>query len=226
MSRTVEVYTGAYAGGKSEIAINRAIMLKEQGKKVTIVDLDTVEPAYTLRPLKNKIEEYGVNVVTQESYFGLGETGNIVTPAQIKCLSLEENLVIDVGYGVGGLDVLEIIDDIDKEEDLRIYIVINISKFETSNAKNIIDYIRWSEGQGQKKWKKFAGIISNTHFGDDSNVEDAIRGYLVTKEAAKELNLPIKAICVSATIKEQLKVDEYEGVPVWTLNRFMPKALW
>lgn len=39
--RTVEVYTGAYASGKSEVSINRALMLLNDGP-ITIVDLDTV----------------------------------------------------------------------------------------------------------------------------------------------------------------------------------------
>ena len=89
MSRFVEVYTGAYASGKSEISVNRAIALS-QTDKVTLVDLDTVEPAYTLRPIQKEIEETkGIKVITQEDYFGLGETGNTITPFQMNCLSAE-----------------------------------------------------------------------------------------------------------------------------------------
>ena len=43
--RTVEIYTGAYASGKSENALNRAIEYAKNNKKITLVDLDTVEPA-------------------------------------------------------------------------------------------------------------------------------------------------------------------------------------
>ena len=46
LSRTVEVFTGAYASGKSESAINRALQYASYGKNITLVDLDTVEPAY------------------------------------------------------------------------------------------------------------------------------------------------------------------------------------
>ena len=42
MSRIVEIFTGAYASGKSEISINRALMLKSEDSPVTLVDLDTV----------------------------------------------------------------------------------------------------------------------------------------------------------------------------------------
>ena len=50
--RVLEAYVGEYASGKSEIAINRALELKKLQHQVTPVDLDIVEPFYTLRPIK------------------------------------------------------------------------------------------------------------------------------------------------------------------------------
>ena len=64
LARIVEAYIGEYASGKSEVAINRSLELKSQGRQVTLVDLDTVEPFYTLRPLKNKLESQGLNVIS------------------------------------------------------------------------------------------------------------------------------------------------------------------
>lgn len=227
-NRTVEIFAGAYTSGKSEISINRALMLNDESSPLVLVDLDTVEPAYTLRPLKKILETYGIKVVTQEDYFGLGETGNVITPAQKNCLALypNSNIVIDVGYGAGGLDILNLLTGIENELDLNIFIVINASKPETSNVESIIDYIKWSEGVNQQEWKKFSGIISNTHFGDETAPEDVIRGYEITVEAAKILNIPIRAVCVSEVVYPQMEILVHKGVPVWSLKRFMPNALW
>ncbi|MCD7878697.1 MAG: hypothetical protein LUG16_02045, partial [Candidatus Gastranaerophilales bacterium] len=73
MNRKVEVYAGAYASGKSETALNRAIQYARSNKKITLVDLDTVEPAYTLRPIFKPLSDLGINVITQQDSFGLGE---------------------------------------------------------------------------------------------------------------------------------------------------------
>lgn len=224
--RRVEVFTGAYASGKSEISINRALMLNTPENPVILVDLDTVEPAYTLRPIKKEIEKLGISVITQESYFGLGETGNTITADQMNCLLHPENIVIDVGYGVGGLDILEIINGIDKEEDLNIYIVINASKMETSTVDNIIEYVEWSSSAEDHKWKKLSGIISNTHFSDETEKVDILKGYEITKKAAEILNLPIIALCMTEKMATEFDSDTYDGVPIWTLKRYMPKALW
>ena len=225
MNRNVEIFAGAYTSGKSEIAINRALMLSKL-EPISLVDLDTVEPAYTLRPLKKELDKIGLNVVTQEDYFGLGEAGNIITPKQLNCLAIEGTLVIDVGYGVGGLDILEILTGINEEENLNINIVINTSKPETSTVENILEYMEWSKGDKPQAWKKFTGIISNTHFGDFTEKDDIIRGYEITKEAAEKLNIPIKAIGVPDNLFEQFASDCYDGVPLWKLTRYMPRAFW
>ena len=58
----IEAYVGEYASGKSENAVNRALALNEAGLPVTIVDLDTVEPCYTLRPIKVALEAKGIYI--------------------------------------------------------------------------------------------------------------------------------------------------------------------
>ncbi len=223
--RFVEVYAGAYASGKSETSINRARQFANKGEKITLVDLDTVEPAYTLRPIAQELKNIGINVITQPDNFGLGEAASYITPAQVNCLSTEGNIIIDVGYGAGGLDILDIITNINQEQDLRIYLVVNTSKFETSTIDNIVEYVTFSEGLQKRPWKKFSGIISNTHFGDETTKEDIIKGYEKLKKAAEITKLPIIAIGVP----ENLAVDfgnNYDGVEIWVYKRMMPKAFW
>ena len=225
MTRTVEVYAGAYASGKSETAINRARQFAIQHKRITLVDLDTVEPAYTLRPLAGELEKNGINVITQLEYFGLGEAGSYITAMQQNCLSAEGDIIIDVGYGASGLDILDIVNNIGQEKNLQIYLVINTSKFETSSVENILEYYQFSLGTEKRSWKKFAGIISNTHFGDETTKEDIIRGYEITKKAAEKIVIPIRAIGVD----EKLMTDfglTYDDTEVWIYKRFMPKAFW
>ena len=221
--RFVEVYAGAYASGKSETAINRARQFAEAGENITLVDLDSVEPAYTLRPIAKELEDLGIHTITQPDNFGLGEAASYVTSAQINCLANEGNIIIDVGYGAGGLDILDIINNIGAENDLRIYLVVNTAKFETSTVDNIVEYVTFSEGLEKRPWKKFSGVISNTHFGDETTKEDVINGYNKLKKACEIINLPI--IAIGADEKLDLGT-KYDGVDVWYYKRMMPRAFW
>lgn len=215
----MEIYAGAYASGKSETAINRARQFSNAGKKITLVDLDTVEPAYTLRPIANELKSMGINVITQPDNFGLGEAASYVTPAQINCLSEDGDIIIDVGYGAGGLDILDILSNIEQENNLYPYLVVNTAKFETSTVDNIIEYISFAEGGKYS----FSGMISNTHFGDETTKEDVINGYNKLKEVSLKLDLPIRAIGAD----EKLGFgSHYDGVEVWQYKRMMPRAFW
>ena len=224
-NRFVEVYAGAYASGKSETALNRALQFSKKGEKITLVDLDTVEPAYTLRPIAAELEKQGVSVITQPDSFGLGEAASYITPMQMNCLSSDGNIIIDVGYGAGGLDILDIITGIEKENNLKIYIVINTAKFETSDKESILEYLDFSKGSVKKDWKNFSGIISNTHLGDETTAEDVIIGYQKLKEAAEEAKLPIVAIGIDKKLESEFS-KQYDGVDIWIYDRMMPKALW
>lgn len=223
--RVVEVYAGAYASGKSETALNRARQYAVLNKRITLVDLDTVEPAYTLRPIAGELHNAGINVITQPDNFGLGEAASYVTPAQINCLSEEGDIIIDVGYGAGGLDILDILNNIDEEKHLEIYLVVNTAKFETSSVENIIEYVSFSEGIEKRPWKKFTGFISNTHFGDETTAEDIINGYNKLKKASQKLNIPIRAIGVAENLASEFDL-KYDGIDVWVYRRMMPKAFW
>lgn len=225
--RTVEIYTGAYASGKSENAINRAISYIKDKKEITLVDLDTVEPAYCMRPLEKQLREMGINLILQSDYFGLGEAGSYVTNEQINCLKKTNgDIIIDVGYGVTGLDTLDILNDIDNEENIKIYLVVNTSKFETRDVESILEYIQFNSGENSKPWKKISGYISNTHLGDETTLEDIKRGYEILKEVSNITKTPIIYISVDEKFKSEFKQNELDGTPVKYLTRLMPKALW
>ena len=225
--RTVEIYTGAYASGKSENAINRAIEYINNNKKITLVDLDTVEPAYCMRPLEKTLKDMGIDLILQSDYFGLGEAGSYVTNEQINCLKKNDNdIIIDVGYGVTGLDTLDILNDIDLEENIEIYLVVNTSKFETMDKDSILEYIKFNSGENKKPWKKISGFISNTHLGDETTKEDIIRGYKILKQVANETKIPIVAISADQKFQGQFENNQYDGIQIKYLNRLMPKALW
>jgi len=221
-NRVIEVYAGAYASGKSETALNRARQFAKAKKPVTLVDLDSVEPAYTLRPIAGELRAMNINVITQPDNFGLGEAASYVTPAQINCLTQKGDIIIDVGYGAGGLDILDILTNIDKETNLQNYLVVNTSKFETSTVDNIIEYIDFAHGAGKYR---FTGMISNTHFGDETTKEDIINGYDKLKIVSEKLNLPIRAIGVDEKLAKEFGLT-YEGTEIWLYNRMMPRAFW
>lgn len=217
--RIVEAYIGEYASGKSEMAINRALQLRFQGRRVHLVDLDTVEPFYTLRPIKESLEEMGLHVVSfsHEDAFGLGETGAMLNPQARWALRLEGDVILDIGYGVYGAATLNLVEEVDRCSELKILAVINQSRPMTNSTDRMTEYIL-SLG-------RVDGLVSNTHLGNETQPEVILSGHEMIKAMAAELNLPIAYLAVDEKFRE--RITPYSvTVPVKYIKKFMPGAMW
>ena len=219
--RIAEGYVGEYASGKSEVAINRAISLLEEGRKVTLADLDFVEPFYTLRPIKKKLTEMGIEVVAWDTAdtFGLGETGSLMKPEMRWVLKRPGDIVLDIGYGVEGYKILNLIEGALEDKDLNMFAVINIGRPMTANVEDIVDYV--------KTLGPIQGLINNAHLGHDTTVEFVQEGARITTEAAGILGLPVIATYIERRFANEVgKKTDCMGNPVRFLDRYMVEALW
>lgn len=216
--RVVEAYIGEYASGKSEIAINRALELLHGEKPVTLVDLDYVEPFYTLRPLKPGLEEKGLTVIAwrTDEAFGLGETGNIVKPAARWVMRRPGHVIMDVGYGVHGADSLNLVEGALESPELKVWVVLNVARPMTSTVADIVEYVR--------SLSRVDGLINNSHLGDNTSIEYVIEGRSIIEEAGRILGQPLVFTAVADTLKEE--VHKLGTTPVKIIHRYMPAAMW
>lgn len=218
--RIVEAYIGEYASGKSEVAVNRALELVNLKRKVTLVDLDTVEPFYTLRPIKGFLVEQGLEVVAWETkdLKGLGETGVILHPDIPWVLRRAGDVILDVGYGVGGAKTLNLVEGASESEELRIIVVINIARPMTASLVDIIEYVR--------ELGPVHAIMNNSHLGDATDLDIIEQGARMVTEAARELGLPVEATVAEEKWREAVGPVDVMGNPVRFIQRYMKKSFW
>ena len=207
------------ASGKSEIAINRALELIEQGRQVTLVDLDTVEPFYTLRPLQEKLKSLGINIIclSAKDAFGLGETGAMLNPKARWALRHEGDIILDIGYGVYGARTLNLVEGANESKELRIILVLNYFRPMTNSKERIKEYI--------KSFDRIDGIIANTHLGNQTTVDIVAEGNREILAVAEEIGLPVVYIAADISIAADIKQQQFP-VPVKFINRYMPEAMW
>jgi len=217
--RIVEAYVGEYASGKSECAINRAVTLGEAGHKVTLVDLDLVEPFYTLRPLKKDLTKKGLEVVAWQTKdtLGLGEAGSTMLPAVRWVLFRARDIILDIGYGVQGTKVLNLVEGADRDPDLKILAVINVSRPITSTVHDIVEFVR--------ELGRIDGLINNTHMGEDTSLEWVLEGERIVIEAGQLLQIPVVATYVEERFGRGIE-SRVGQVPVRFIHRFMPNSFW
>lgn len=218
--RIVEAYVGEYAAGKSEAAVNRALELVRRGRKVTLVDLDLVEPFYTLRPLQKELSTLGLDVIAwkTEETMGLGETGTVVKPEARWALRRRGDVILDIGYGVEGVRTLNLLEDSGRDPDLMVLAVINIYRPMTASVKDIVAEV--------KEMGRVDGLINNSHLAEETTVELVQKGAVMVTEAASILGLPVVATLVRAELAEKIGPEDLLGNPVRPLVRFMHKVFW
>lgn len=220
MEPIIEAYVGEYASGKSENAVNRAIDLCKRGLQVTLVDLDTVEPVYTIRPIKKELEAMGLGVVAWETRdtVGLGEAGNVIKGSMRWVLRRPGNIIMDVGYGVHGARIFNLIEGAYENPYLKIIAVLNMSRPFTSTVDNIIDYLA--------TLGRVDALLNNTHMAEETTADIVQKGASGVTEVGRILGLPVVATAAVKAIADQIGPTDVMGNPVWPLERIMPRTFW
>ena len=215
----IEAFVGEYASGKSEVSINRALMLASTNQRVTIVDLDTVEPFYTLRPIKKVLEDKGLTVVCWDTKdtMGLGEAGSLLKPEMRWVLRRGGHIVLDVGYVAHGAKIFNLVEGASDHPALKIFAVVNTTRPMTSDSYRIVQYLQ--------TLGRLDGIVHNSHLAELTDRDTIISGLSEVRKAAEQLGIPIISTCVD--VDKIPEVGELElDHPVWPIQRFMQKNIW
>ncbi|MFT5872323.1 MAG: hypothetical protein ACI8WT_001254 [Clostridium sp.] len=201
MSR-IRIFTGHFGSGKTEIAINYAINLAKEGKKVVIADLDIVNPYFCVRDVRKQLEEYGIRVIASNP--GLVNAELMVVPAEILSIFNDKSyeVVIDVGGDDSGSIALGPYNRFFVEEPYDMFFVINTNRPFTSNSTDIIEYFKAIEKASRLK---VTHLISNTNLSYETVPTHIINGDKIVSKLSKELNIPHAYTTCSKNLMEKLR---------------------
>jgi len=62
--KRITLFAGHYGSGKTNIAVNYALWLKQQGKQVTIADLDIVNPYFRTKDSEELLSKAGIPLIS------------------------------------------------------------------------------------------------------------------------------------------------------------------
>ena len=169
----ITVITGHYGCGKTNVAVNIALKLANT-EKVTVVDLDIVNPYFRTADFGNLFESRGIKLVAP-----MYANSNLDIPALSfdlgGIINGEGRVVIDVGGDPEGAVALGRYGDLlKKRADLKLYCVVNKYRYLTSTAEEaseLLAEIKAAPGL------PCDGIINNSNLGkltDNKTVKDSI----------------------------------------------------
>ena len=134
-AKRITLFAGHYGSGKTNIAVNYALLLSEKGEKVSIADLDIVNPYFRTKDSATVLENAGIRLIS--SPYANTNVDTPALPPEIYALFAQKETkgVIDVGGDDrGALALGRYSDLILKENDYEFLFVINKFRYLTGDA--------------------------------------------------------------------------------------------
>ena len=193
MNNDLIIVIGAYGSGKSEYSINLAKTYSQKGKKVTLVDLDVVNPYFRSRDVRDKFENEGITVIAPEGEFKHADLPMLSPRIMGAVQNYEETVILDVGGDPSGCRTLaRYVDNINKRG-YEMHLVINTKRPFTSNAEGI------SEMLGMLKFAsklEITDFICNTNLMEFTTADIIEEGIRIIDEVAKKENIKFSTFTV------------------------------
>jgi signal recognition particle GTPase len=201
--KRITLVMGHYGSGKTTVAVNYAKALKKTKDKVSIYDLDIVNPYYRTVDAISILEESGVELVVSP----FAET-NVDIPAMnsksYKMVDDKESFaVVDVGGDDrGALALGRFASKIKEENNYDCLLVVNKYRPETRDVEGVKAILKEIEIASRIA---FTGIVNNSNLGKETTEKEIYEGYKFCLELSNELNLPIKFTAVERHLVEKIK---------------------
>ena len=201
--KRITLLCGHYGSGKTNIAVNMAFDIKAQNKKVSIADLDIVNPYFRTKDSRTELEAAGIKLICSE-YAG-SNVDIPALPAEMYSLTDDKSsmAVLDIGGDDrGALALGRLAPAILEENDYEIIAVINKYRPLTADAESTVEVLREIEGA---MGMRFTSIINNSNLGEATTEEDVLASIEYAKSVSSLSSLPIYATTVEESLYESLK---------------------
>ena len=201
--KRLTLFAGHYGSGKTNIAVNYALKLAKEGKKVCIADLDIVNPYFRTKDSAEELEQNGIRLIVSE--FANSNVDIPALPQDMYAITDDRSLhvIIDVGGDDRGAFALgRYTPDILEENDFEMSFVVNFARPLTSNIEDAIEIMREIEFASKIP---FNSITNNTNIGEATSADTVLHFMPFVTEFASRVGLPIVRNSVRCDIADSLK---------------------
>ena len=193
--KRITLFAGHYGSGKTNIALNYARWLHRQGKRVTVADLDIVNPYFRTKDSERALKEEGIGLIVSE--FANSNVDLPAMPKQAYDLVNDSSVyaVLDIGGDDrGALALGRYVPAIKQENDYEMLFVVNRSRPLT---RTVADTLEVMEEIEQACDLRFTAIVNNTNLGLQTTAEDVLASCGYAEELSRVTSLPVKMTCAA-----------------------------
>ncbi len=199
------IILGHYGCGKTNLSLNIALDIARRGNKVTVADLDVVNPYFRTGDYREMLEKEGIKVVAP--IFVSTNLDNPSLPAAMEDIfqPKDEYVVVDVGGDDAGAVALgRYARKINEYKDKDIFYVVNKFRSLTSTPQDAAQILREIELASRIRAN---AVVNNSHLQQLTAAEDIYSSLDYAKKTAEILNLPLAFTTAESKIIDGLDLD-------------------
>ncbi len=220
--KRISVFVGHYGSGKTNIALNFALRLKEKQEKVSIADLDIVNPYFRTQDSAKMLGEADIKLISSE--FAGSNVDLPALPPDVYSLFDNKDTcgVLDVGGDDrGALALGRYAEGIKKENDYDVFFVINKYRPLTKTPELTIEVLREVE---QASGIKITGLINNSNLGEITTAEDVERSAPYADEVSRLSGLPVVYTTVHESIAESVSLKNVMPIKLYVKQTWQERV--
>ena len=216
--KRLTLFAGHYGSGKTNIAVNYAIMLAKEGKPVCIADLDIVNPYFRTKDSARELEAAGVDLISP--LFANSNVDLPALPAEAYRLVTDRKTygIMDIGGDDRGAYALgRYVPSILEENDYRMVFVANASRPLTRTAEEALEVMAEIEAACHLK---FTDIINNTNLGSETTAQTVLDSAAYVEKLSALSGLPVFATTAVTDVAEQLRDTVPNVIPLQLQEKY------
>ena len=200
--KRLTLFAGHYGSGKTNIAVNYALRLAKEGKKVCIADLDIVNPYFRTKDSERELSAAGIGLVSPR--YANSNVDLPALPPESYRLVQDKSVygIMDIGGDDRGAYALgRFADAIKAENNYRMAFVVNCHRPLTSNVEDTLEIMKEIEAASGIK---FNCIVNNSNLGPETTPETVLASLDYVNRLSEKTGLEIWMHTAEASVAARL----------------------
>ena len=200
--KRLTLFAGHYGSGKTNIAVNYAIAMAKEGKKVCIADLDIVNPYFRTKDSAKELAQAGVELVSPQFANTNVDLPNLPAEAYRLVTDKATYGIMDIGGDDRGAYALgRYVPAIKEENNYRMVFVANCYRPLTRTPEEALEVMREIEAACGLA---FTDLVNNANLGSETTAQTVLSSLEYMQTLSAISGLPIFAHTAMTQVAEAL----------------------